>query len=209
MAAREFLDRYCIVDTETTGTIPRHHDIIEIGALVLDEYFDLDKQSKPFNLLMWPSRPDNVDVKAIEAQQSQDGKKLTLKKFHEVLRHGLTPTKAADLFVAWFESLRLPPKGRLLPIAHNWPFDREMIKDWLGDKTFEYVFAHSYIDTFPLCKFIEGVKYSRGEKSPFGISMRLSDLARDLDYSPERSHNALDDCFTTSKIIKALTSFIR
>lgn len=175
---------------------------------MLDEFLDLDSQSIPFNLMMWPSRPDNVDIKAIEVQQTQDGKKLTLKKFNEVLRHGLTPTKAADLFVAWFESLRLPPKGRLIPIAHNWPFDREMIKDWLGDKTFDYVFAYSYIDTFPLCKFIEAVKYARGDKSPFGISMRLGELARSVGYTPERSHNALDDCYTTHRIIKALANFV-
>lgn len=205
---REFLDRFCVVDTETTGVIPRFHDIIEIGAVVLDEFLDLDDQSKNFNVLMWPSRPDNVDIKAIEAQQTPDGKKLTITKFNEVMRHGLTPLKAGDLFVEWFDNLGLAPKGRLIPIAHNWPFDREMMMDWLGEKTFNYVFAYAYIDTFPLCKFIEGVKISRGEASPFGISMRLSDLARDLNYKPERSHNALDDCYTTARVIKALKQFI-
>lgn len=205
---REFLDRYCVIDSETTGVVPRYHDAIEIGSIVLDEYFDIDKRSNPFHILMWPSRPDNVDIEAITTQQTADGKKLTLKKWHEVLRHGLTPTKAGDLFVEWFEKLKLPPKGRLIPIAHNWPFDREFIKDWIGDKTFEYIFAHSYIDTFPLCKFIEGTKLSRGEKSPFGISMRLGDLSRDMGYSPERSHNALDDCITTANFIKLLTKFV-
>lgn len=207
--AREYLDRFCILDTETTGLIPRHHDIIEVAVLILDEYMDINRDINPFHTLMLPTRPENIDLNALKVQESnEDGKKLTRAKLDRALLYGLTALKSSNIFVDWFENIGLPPKGRLIPIAHNWPFDKEFMKDWLGDLSFDYVFSHHYMDTLPIAKFIEGVLISRGRSSPFGMSMRLKDISKDLGYIPDRSHNALDDCVTTSEVLKRLHNFI-
>jgi len=207
--AREYLDRYCIVDTETTGLVAGYNDIIEIAVIVLDEHMDKDPNIIPFHTMMLPSRPDNIDINALKVQQSNDdGKKLTRTKFDLVMRHGLQPDKCADLFIDWVDRIGLPPKGRLLPIAHNWVFDRGFIIDWLGQLSFDYAFSHIFMDTFPISKFIDATYVARGKNSPFGPSMRLKDIARDLGFVPDRSHNALDDCLTTHEVLKRLGPFI-
>ena len=51
---------------------------------------------------------------------------------HKLFDTGLDPYKAADLFDEWFQKLGLPFGKKILPLAHNWPFEQAFLSRWLG-----------------------------------------------------------------------------
>lgn len=110
---------------------------------------------------------------------------------------------AADLFERWVEKLDLPERKRISPLAHNWPFDRSFIMDWLGPKTFGIYVDGRFRDTMSTAIAINDIYDFVNEPTPFA-KVNLGYLASSLKMKHVGAHNALADCAMTVKVYKTL-----
>lgn len=184
----------CAVDVETTGINPRIHDIIEIAVLPLDNHYNPSRVVKPFVMTMKPRRPENIDLDALSVNRS---------KLADILTNSLDSDKVSDFLVEWFERLNLGINKRLSPLAHNWPFDRDMIIDWLGPKTFELIFDGRFRDTMAFATSQNDCAEEIGELCPYP-KMGLGYLAHRFHVDAEDAHNALPDCRITAEVYRHL-----
>lgn len=198
----------CCVDTETTGVIPGFNDIIEVCVLPLTFELSPSQNILPFSIEMVPKRPENIDFEAIRVQRTKYGQSLddgygdgivrSKEKILKTITSGLDAYRAGELFVDWFEKLRLAPKKRIMPLAQNWAFDREFLIDWLGWKTFEYVFDPRYRDTMSISLYENDRADYRGLPVPFQKNS-LGYLCKAMSVDRGQAHTALDDCVATAE----------
>lgn len=196
------------IDCETTGTDPQKHEIIEICVIPLDNQYRPSQGIVPFQQEMIPEKPENIDFEAIRCMQQQhDFYVENVCKSKERLVHvklnGMDKWRCADLFVEWFENLKLAPLKRIMPIAHNWVFDSGFIKEWLGEKTFEYIFDPRYRDSMTVSLFLNDIADMQGEQFPFPKN-NLQYLCSELKVQRERAHTATDDSVATAEVYKRL-----
>lgn len=200
----------CVVDTETTGFDPRTFDIVSMCILPLHpETLDIHPKIGAFDILIKPKRPENIDFDAIRIQRQNnhmgDADDIVFVKEYiaKICREGLEPDYAKTLLYEWFQSLKLRPTKRIIPIAHNWPFDREHLIEWLGYNGFGFIFQHQYRDTMPITLFLNDVADWHGNEYPFQHH-KLNALCNAMGIKRDRKHTALDDCVDTQKLYKAL-----
>jgi DNA polymerase III epsilon subunit-like protein len=185
----------CAVDVETTGLQAGYHDIAQICILPLNEQYLPSREIIPFNMNLSPKRPENADQEAL--------KKCKL-KLADLILEGMDPHRAADLFEEWFEKLKLPGGKKIAPLAHNWPFDRGYLIDWLGPKNFEDRFYHRYRDPMVIGNFCNDLADLRGEQY-FYQKLELPYLVSLLHVeAPGRLHDALNDCVAVAEVYKRM-----
>ncbi len=186
----------CAIDCETTGLEPFYNDLIQVAVLPLD--FDLrpDGDILPFECVVKPRRPENINPEAIKSQRN---------RLNDVIVNGLDPDFAADLFTEWFEQLPCPVGKRILPLAHNWAFDCTFIEDWLGHEHFQYIFDGRFRDTMVIANYLNDVADAQVENYPFP-KHNLQYLVRCLgiDFDPTRGHDAVYDAAKTAEVYRVL-----
>lgn len=187
------------VDVETTGLTPGTHDIWEMAVIPLDKTFKPYKQYKPWHVRIKPKRAENADPKAL---------RLTGLKIADLMTEGFDPWKCADMFEEWFERLQLPIDKKLVPLASNWPFDREFIKEWLGPTTFEYIFHGHYRDTQPIAAFVNDRMSYQCERPPYG-RIGLPSLVNHFGLSNSQPHRALYDALASAEVYQKLVSMLK
>lgn len=184
----------CAIDCETTGLDWQKHDIIQICILPANDDFKPSKQLNPLIMELKPRRPDNIDDEAMRINQ---------KKLCDVMTRGLDYYKAADYFVEWIETLKLAPGKKLLPLACNWFFDREFIRDWLGTKTFELYFHHYHRDVMTAAIIRNDIEVFNGRNLVHRY-VNLKSLCNDLEIQMERGHDAVFDAMSCLEVYRRL-----
>jgi DNA polymerase III epsilon subunit-like protein len=198
-----------VIDTETTGPLAGYHDIIEICVIVLGPDLQPAKNFMPFNLEIQPRRIENIDLEALRIQ----GKDLDLvvkeklcrdrKRVVKITTNGCDADLAADLFGIWWDKLKFAPFKRLMPIAHNWVFDRGFLIDWLGLPAFEYYFDPRYRDIMGMSLYDNDVSDWRSEQFEYPKN-NLGYLCNILKVDRGNAHTALDDVLATAEIYRKL-----
>lgn len=187
----------CAIDTETTGLQPFFHDPIQIAILPLD--FDLrpDPNILPFECRIKPRRPENIDYNAVKRQRNL---------INDIVVYGLDPDYAADLFTEWFEGLPAKEGKRILPLAHNWAFDKPFIQDWLGFEHYNYIFdGRAARDTMTIAAYLNDVADYQVESYPipkYGLQYLVRCLG--VDFDPSLAHDALYDAAKTAEVYRAM-----
>jgi DNA polymerase III epsilon subunit-like protein len=184
----------CAVDTETTGRKPGFHDLIQICVLPLNAELKPAKEFQPFYTELQLKRPENVDPDAMRKNRV---------KICTAQTNGLDPDQAADLFDEWFKALRLPSDKRIVPLAHNWPFDRGFIVDWLGDMTVEHLFDGRFRDTMAVANFMNDRADFQVTALPFS-KVDLPYMCATYKIPHERAHDALQDCLATAELYRQM-----
>ena len=203
-----------VIDVETTGVIPGHHDIIEVAVIILDYKYDIDPTVTPFAVDLRPKRPENIDLQAVSVIQDKFASNLYNKETRDKvissrerittsLAKGMSAEKAADLFFQWFENLKLLPYRRILPIAHNWVFDRGFMIDWLGYDGFDHIFDPRYRDTMSNALFENDCADWFATQYPYA-KVNLQYLCSQLKVERPRCHRALDDAVATAEVFKKM-----
>lgn len=185
----------CAIDVETTGFDPQKNDVIQLCVLPLDAEIRPLKSVMPFFVEMIPKRPQNVD---------REASKVHRLNMAEIMSRGIDPWKAVDLFDEWFQNLGLPINKKITPLAHNWPFDREFVKEWIGGPiSFEGYFHHLYRDSMAASIFMNDRADFRGARYPYPKNS-LSYLGTIFGVENQKAHDALQDCITTAEIYRRL-----
>ena len=134
-------DQMCVIDTETTGLDPNINEIFQICILPLDSMYKPRRDVNPFNILIKPDYPETWDKEACKIHKD---------KLDKLARHGIDSEVAKELFIEWVNKLGLPynkyrtARRRIIPLGHNYTFDRAFIQSWLGQDTYDEIFAHAF-----------------------------------------------------------------
>lgn len=188
-------DILCAVDCETTGLIAGYHDLVEIAIIPLTNLLEPDPGRIPFHMLIQPKRLENIDYAAMS---------VTKLKLCDIMDKGFDSWTAADLFDTWKERLQIGHK-RIVPLGHNYQFDKGFIVDWLSLPGYEDNFSHLYRDTMIAGLFIND--RCDWHKNPIELpKVKLVYLCSQLGIPHERTHNALDDALLCAKVYKRLLS---
>jgi DNA polymerase III epsilon subunit-like protein len=188
----------CVIDTETTGLNPDVNEIIEISVLPLDFNLEPRKDVPFFDIQIKPENEDAIDHDAFKVNKTD---------FYKLMQTGMDKYDAAELFVEWFDKLKLAENKRIMPLAHNWSFDCEFIKKWLGPKTFHYHIDGRYRDSMSTAQYINDRADSKGQSIPFP-KVNLGYIASQLKIPHDNAHTALGDCIVTGQVYKELIKFL-
>ena len=183
----------CVIDCETTGLDPLMHSIWQFTCLPLDFRLDPHSEIGVFDVQLQPTT------------EHYDSKALSRSKFAEAMTQGLAAEVGANLFHEWFERLPLGFKKRIMVLAHNWPFDREFIRNWLGDASFDYYFDPRYRDTMALAAALNDVCDVHANRVPFN-KHTLRGIANilEVEWDDLSAHNSLYDANKTAQVYKKL-----
>lgn len=184
----------CAIDTETTGSDPRRHDIIQVAVIPLDGLLQPDAERIPFLLDMAPKRPENADSTAMACNR---------RELAQLVLKGVDADRAADLFCEWVEKQKLGFNKRIMPLGANWPFDREFIKEWLGPKTYEMLFDAQYRDVMSTATYLNDLASIRGLPYPWP-KVNLAYLCNQMRIERSLAHDATDDARVTAEVYRNL-----
>jgi len=184
----------CAIDTETTGTDPRKHEVIQVAVIPLDGLLQPDAARLPFLLDMAPNRPENADPAAMDCNR---------RRLAELILRAVDQDKGCDLFVEWVERQKLGFNKRIMPLGANWPFDREMIKEWLGPKTFEMCIDSQFRDVQSTAVFLNDLASIRGLPYPYP-KVNLGYLCNQLRIERTSAHDATDDARVTAEVYRRM-----
>ncbi|KPK54277.1 MAG: hypothetical protein AMS22_06130 [Thiotrichales bacterium SG8_50] len=186
------------VDVETTGRLAGWHEIIQIAVVPLTSDIEPVPDRNPFYMNIAPQYPERHENLA----QTVHGLDL------EELRTTCPDAwKVADLFDEWVQSFDLPFNKRLIPLAHNWGFERGFLQHWLGLDSFDALFMSLARDTMLFALSINDAAAYHGLDIPFPY-VGLKAVAKKYGIVNPNPHDALSDALTGAKLYKAmLTSF--
>lgn len=182
------------VDVETTGLNSQKHDIWEIGILPLDSNIKPSKTAKPLHLEIKPRFPENIDP---------DGLRKNRKRITHAVMYGIDYFDAAEIVENWFEKLQLPIGRKIMPLASNWPFDRDFVREFLGFLTFDHIFHGHYRDTQPSALFMNDMAAFRAETVPYP-RVGLARISKRLNIPMENHHHALADCASSAEAYRRM-----
>jgi DNA polymerase III epsilon subunit-like protein len=184
----------CAVDVETTGVSFEKHEIMEVCFLPLDVNLEPHRGLPAFEMMLKPEWPERISGEVTQ---------VTGIKKEDLLLHGMDKYRAADLFTEWFEKLKLPHGKRIVPLAHNWPFDSAFIKKWLGFTAYDMMIDGRYRDTMVVSLWMNDRADVLNEPCPFQKN-NLPYVALALGVPHEGAHRALNDCIVTAKCYKLM-----
>jgi len=183
-----------VVDVETTGTVFGYHEIIQIAILPLDQHLEQSKEHRFFYMEMAPKHPERQSVGA-KSKHGMDAYKMS--------EECVSQEQAADLLDKWFLNLNLPVGKRLVPLAHNWAFERGFLTHWLGIDQFDSMWHMHPRDTMTLAASLNDVYVWQGMNPPFH-ALSLTGMCKRFGIPLENAHNALADCVATAELYKAI-----
>lgn len=189
----------CAIDTETTGLDFSKQDMIQIAIVPLNANCQPLKELNgnkiyPFYHNLKPRFPENVDRQAM----SVNGLDLD-----ELSRKGLGYFEAAEMFEEWFARLGIAEGKKILPLGHNYAFDKNWIADWLGPEHYNHYFHYHHRDSMVAALYANDRAVFRHEMAPFP-KVNLQYIAQILGVQTARGHDALSDCLTTAEVYRRL-----
>jgi DNA polymerase III epsilon subunit-like protein len=179
------------IDVETTGLIAGYHEIIQIGVVPLDN--TLKPDAAPFYTNVRPCFPERMDIEAMSVNRLD----------YEALMDAPPQDRVIDLLTEWIERLNLPHGGRLIPLSHNWTFEKSFLTAWLGPKGLDGLFHGHARDSMAYALSVKDKYALRGKMTPFD-SVSLPSLGEYFSIINENPHDALEDAKAGAAVYKAL-----
>lgn len=183
----------CAIDTETTGLDFRRHDIIQLAILPLDACIKPLQTVRPFVIEMIPKNMDAIEPGARKTHRID---------MAQLILRAIDPWKAVDHFEDWFTKLNLPLGKKIMPLAHNWLFDRNFIESWLGGPlSFDNFFHFHFRDSMTAALFMNDRADQKMDPVPYP-KVSLKYCCSQLSVRNERAHDALQDCVATAEVYR-------
>lgn len=183
-------NRFVFIDTETGGTIPTKHSLLQIGVVVWEHGMGV-LAHKEFHI---------KHKKYTMTKKAQRINKFSLEFYNEKAQE---PKKVIDELLCflsgYFESNTLIPI-----IGHNIQFDIAFLKEFFkaNNRSFNQYFSHRMIDTYSVYKtlVISGKIEEKLNSS--------ADVFKYFNIKIDNRHTAIDDCFATVELYEKLLEII-
>ncbi len=186
----------CAVAIETTGTKPYWNEICEICVMPLKSNYRPLKDVMPFNMMIRPRNTDRIDEETMSVRKD---------RLLEIMKYGTDSFEAGDMFIEWFDRLKMLPNKNILPVTYNWAFNRPFIYDWLGPLNADYTFNYRYRDILPIANFLNDYQDWRINNCPFP-KHHLQYLSSCAGIERTKPHNVMQDCVVIAGIYRAMLS---
>jgi DNA polymerase III epsilon subunit-like protein len=181
------------IDIETSGVRPGYHEILQIAVVPLDS--ELVPIGNHFYTNVQPEYPERTEPEALRINGLSP----------DDLLDAPTQSRVADMLYEWFETLKLPQTGRLIPMAHNWAFENSFLKAWLGTAELDRIFHYLPRDAMIFSLALNDAAALKGEEIPYG-SVGLRELCKQFGIINTQPHDALADSIAEAAVYKALLS---
>lgn len=185
------------VDTETTGLVPGYNEIIQIAIVPLNSEIQPHPGIDPFYMNIAPDYPERASgaaaVHGIEMEE---------------LMKAPSQEESVEAFDRWFTELDLPMldggyRKRLVPLAHNWAFERTFLLHWLGLQTFSEIWSGHPRDTLVLGAHLNDLAAWNGTTCPFN-RLNLGNMCEVMGVRLDNAHDALGDVLATAELYRAI-----
>lgn len=182
------------VDVETTGVIFGYNEIIQVAIVPLDHQLNPSKEHKFFYRNIAPLYPER-QTKGAKMKHGLDARKMA--------EECQSQDKVAQDLDDWFLKLDLPLGKRLVPIAHNWAFERGFLTHWLGLELFDTIFHIHPRDTMTFAAAVNDV-YAWQDLAPPFTKLSLTGMCNRLGIPLDNAHDALADCIATARLYREM-----
>jgi DNA polymerase III epsilon subunit-like protein len=187
------------IDFETTGRDPSWHEIIQVAIVPLDAELRPCKEVPAFNRFICPDHPERAEKASLHIS----GMSLT-----QIMRTSTDAEQVADIMRDWFLSLDLPIGCKLIPLAHNWAFEKGFAQAWLDSEGVDAFFHFHPRDTMAAALLLNDIARTQGQVPPFP-HVGLGALCRALGVVNYAPHNALADALATAECYRRLMESFR
>jgi len=168
-----------IIDVETSGLDPVKNDIIQLGAVKLNNNYDITER---FSIETKPINKNNWDKKAEKVH------KISLKHLMSV---AFSLKTALDFFDEWVGN----PKKYLLG-GWNVCFDAAFLLESYKKINKKFLFDYHFIDVNSLVYFSQGK------------ILKLNEAKKVFKINNYNIHDAMNDCISTALILKRIKNGI-
>jgi len=182
------------VDVETTGRLAGYHEIIQIGIQPLTSEIQPVKGITPFYMNIAPAHPERAEDNATRVHGLD---------IDDLVNNAPDQWKAADLFDEWVQRLNLPFRKQLVPLAHNWAFERGFLTHWLGLETFNSLWHFHPRDTMLFALSINDACCYHGKKIAFNY-VGLGAMCNKFGITNEKAHDALCDSRAEAELYRRM-----
>lgn len=178
----------CYIDTETTGLDPHYHDVLTVGIVPLTDDWKIDETRQPFYAKVRARHPERADKRALEINKLDPNV-------------GDDPTMLGHRIETWMEEQRIT---KILPIGHNWVFDRNMLEFnvFCNHDRFSRGFHYAYLDTKVFFEFLRQKIAQAGFAKPFGAS--LAECIKYFGIETEQTHEVMSDIYHGIAVLQHL-----
>lgn len=203
----------CVIDVETTDKEPLTRtpiidektgdfrsweysggEIIQIAILPLDMNFEPLGRMRPFYTNVRPQYPHLATEEAMRVH------KVSLSELEQMAP---PVEKVIEMLQTWFESLDLPVDRRIIPVAHNWTFEKSFLTTMLGMAEFERIFHFHARDTMQMALYLKDKAAFTCRSQPFG-QVGLRSLCEHFSITLDNHHDALADCLAQAALYRHL-----
>jgi DNA polymerase III epsilon subunit-like protein len=184
------------VDVETTGRLAGYHEIIQIAVQPLTSDIKPVPNINPFYMSIAPQYPKRVEGEATMVHGLN---------IDDLVTNCPDQWKAADLFDEWVQRLNLPFRKQLVPLAHNWAFERGFLTHWLGLETFNQLWHFHPRDTMLFALSINDACAYHGKDIPFNY-VGLGAMCEKFGVTIEKAHDALCDARAEAELYRRMLS---
>lgn len=182
------------VDFETTGKIAGYHEIIQVAVVPIDSDCKPITSIRPFYEMVAPDYPERAEKQATSVHGIN---------VYQLAECAPDKGRVADMLSEWWESLDLYHNRRLVPLAHNWPFESSFFDAWIGLEEKERLFHGHARDAMLLAASINDRFAMRGEHVPFH-RLGLESISRQLGIVNEKAHDAYADCICEAEVYRQM-----
>ena len=187
----------CAVDTETDNIDCYIANIVELSIVPLVDNFEVNHTIKPLTCLVNPGE-DQLAV-------ADGGQALAFNKIGRdtILKDGIPAEDMVGYIKGWMFSNGITS---IHPLAHNWSFDRTVLRKLLGHKNTDSILYRRAMDSHSLAVSINDRYELAGQEKPFKQT-RLNALAEHFGIENEGAHRAEFDCIMTAQVYRKLLKF--
>jgi DNA polymerase III epsilon subunit-like protein len=188
--------KLCAIDTETTNIDSSKARVVEITILPLTEQFEPDTSIVPLSTLVNPGK-HQLDL----GKEALAFNKIPRSK---ILKEGIKSKDLTEYIRKWMEDNSI---STIEPLAHNWAYDRTVLRNTLEFNAIERLFYRRAKDSHTSAVFINDVYKMLGKKKPFAKT-NLSAMAEYFGMSSKDAHTATGDCLMTAFVYKNLLKMV-
>lgn len=182
------------IDYETLGRRAGYHDIVQMAVVPLNSDLRPYEGIRPFYTTMRPTHPERVERQAMRVHGLD---------LDHLLMHAPEPGRVQDLLLEWYEKLELPFGKKLVPLAHNWAFEKGFTEAWLGADLMETLFYGTARDSMLVAGYINDKEAMSGNTPPFPM-LGLKSMALKFGIINEKPHDAYHDSITEAEVYRTL-----